>query len=150
MLDVQHSVEFPMRACVLVVGLLYLSAAQASADLSAVNAAKAAAEGKVTLVDIRTPGEWRETGYPKGAKRLNLQVGETAFREQLLAMVNGDKDAPVALICRTGNRTTAAQRSLQNAGFTRVFNVKEGMAGSAAGPGWLKQGLPVTTCTVEC
>lgn len=35
------------------------------------------------------------------------------------------------------------QRVLREAGFTQVYNIKEGMAGSAAGPGWIKRGLPV-------
>jgi rhodanese-related sulfurtransferase len=47
------------------------------------------------------------------------------------------------LICRTGNRTTQVQRYLEAQGFTQVFNVREGMAGSAAGPGWLRRGLPL-------
>jgi len=31
-------------------------------------------------------------------------------------------------------------------GFSQVYNVKVGMKGSAAGPGWLKRGLPVDAC----
>jgi rhodanese-related sulfurtransferase len=42
------------------------------------------------------------------------------------------------------------QRYLQSQGFTQVYNVKEGMAGSGAGPGWLKRGLPVDKCTTQC
>ena len=57
---------------------------------------------------------------------------------------------PIALICRTGNRTTQVQRYLQGQGFTNVYNVKEGMAGSGAGPGWIKRGLPVESCGVPC
>jgi rhodanese-related sulfurtransferase len=38
------------------------------------------------------------------------------------------------------------QRYLEAEGFTRVYNVKEGMAGSAAGPGWVKRGLPLENC----
>ncbi len=43
----------------------------------------------------------------------------------------------------TGNRTTHAQQFLKAQGFTQVYNVKEGMVGSAAGPGWIKRGLPI-------
>jgi rhodanese-related sulfurtransferase len=35
---------------------------------------------------------------------------------------------------------------LQEMGFSRVYNVKEGMAGSGAGPGWVRRGLPVERC----
>jgi len=38
------------------------------------------------------------------------------------------------------------QRVLTEAGFTQVYNVKEGMAGSAAGPGWIARGLPLQAC----
>jgi hypothetical protein len=31
-----------------------------------------------------------------------------------------------------------------------VYNVKEGMAGSGAGPGWIKHGLPLEPCTQQC
>ena len=65
------------------------------------------------------------------------------FMDDLLKLTKGDKNAPVALICRTGNRTTQVQRYLEAQGFTQVFNVREGMAGSAAGPGWLRRGLPL-------
>jgi rhodanese-related sulfurtransferase len=66
---------------------------------------------------------------------------------EVLQKVGGDKNAPIGLICRTGNRTTQVQKYLEAQGFTRVYNVKEGMAGSAAGPGWLRRGLQVEPCT---
>lgn len=127
-------------------------AAHAEPDLAAPEAAAAVQAGKITLIDIRTPAEWKETGVAKGAKRVNMlhPQGAPGFVNQLLGEVNGDKNAPIALICRTGNRTTQVQRYLQSVGFTKVHNVREGMAGSAAGPGWLKRGLPVETCTAQC
>ena len=76
--------------------------------------------------------------------------GAPGFTDALLQQVNGDRNAPIALICRTGNRTTQVQRYLQSVGFTQVYNVKEGMAGSSAGPGWIKRGLPVDGCTTQC
>jgi len=38
------------------------------------------------------------------------------------------------------------QKLLQDAGFTNVANVKEGMVGSSAGPDWIRRGLPVEAC----
>jgi len=126
--------------------------ALADPDMAAPDAAAAVAAGKITLIDIRTPPEWKETGVAKGARLLNMQhpQGAPGFTSALLEKVNGDKSAPIALICRTGNRTTQVQRYLQSAGFTQVYNVKEGMAGSTAGPGWIKRGLPVDSCTTQC
>ena len=123
--------------------------AQASDDLGAAEALSANQAGKLTLIDIRTPGEWRETGVPVGARQINMvhPQGAEGFVSQLLSEIKGDRNAPIALICRTGNRSTQVQRYLQSAGFTRVYNIKEGMAGSAAGIGWIKRGLPVENCT---
>lgn len=127
-------------------------AALADPDMNAPEAAAAVAAGKITLIDIRTPQEWKETGVAKGAKLINMlhPQGAPGFTNALLEQVKGDKNAPVALICRTGNRTTQVQRYLQSQGFTQVYNVREGMAGSGAGPGWLKRGLPVETCSTQC
>ena len=128
------------------------SPARAGADLAAPEANAAMQAGKLTLIDIRTPPEWRETGVAVGARQVNMQhpKGAEGFVNQLLSEVKGDRNAPIALICRTGNRTTQVQGYLQSVGFTQVHNVKEGMAGSAAGPGWIKRGLPVKACTEQC
>ena len=126
--------------------------ARAAPDIDAPQAAAAVGAGKVTLIDIRTPAEWKETGVAKGARRVNMlhPQGAKGFVDQLLGEVKGDRNAPIALICRTGNRTSQVQRYLQSVGFTQVYNISEGMAGSAAGPGWIKRGLPVEPCTAQC
>ena len=139
--------------CALAFALLAMSGlSRAEPDLQAPEAAVAVAAGKITLVDIRTPPEWKETGVARGAMLINMlhPQGAPGFANALLEKVKGDRNAPIALICRTGNRTTQVQRYLQSQGFTQVYNVKEGMAGSGAGPGWLKRGLPVETCTSQC
>ncbi|MDP3515498.1 MAG: rhodanese-like domain-containing protein [Sulfuritalea sp.] len=146
-----HSLK--LRQFVFALALLAVAGfARATPDLAAPDAAAAVAAGKITLIDIRTPPEWKETGIAKGARRVNMlhPQGAAGFVEQLLGEVKGDRNTPIALICRTGNRTTQVQRYLQSVGFTQVYNVKEGMAGSAAGPGWLKRGLPVEACTAPC
>ena len=132
--------------------LLVVTTARAEPDLPAPDAAAQLQAGKITLIDIRTPGEWKETGIAKGAKLVNMlhPQGASGFVGSLLEKVNGDRSAPIALICRTGNRTTQVQRYLQSQGFTQVFNIKEGMAGSGAGPGWIKRGLPLEPCTAQC
>ena len=142
-----------LRHIVFAVALLAVAGfARATPDMSAPDAAAAVAAGKITLIDIRTPPEWKETGIAKGSKLVNMlhPQGAPGFTHALLEQVKGDRNAPIALICRTGNRTTQVQRYLQNQGFTQVYNVKEGMAGSGAGPGWIKRGLPVETCSTQC
>lgn len=120
--------------------------AHAEPDLSAPDALAAVQAGKLKLIDIRTPAEWRETGVAPTAGRVDFYRGPDTLASYILQTVKGDKNAPIALICRTSNRTTQAQKYLQGIGFTQVYNVKEGMKGSAAGPGWLKRGLPVQSC----
>jgi rhodanese-related sulfurtransferase len=122
--------------------------ALAESILSAPEAYAAAAAGRLVIIDIRTPEEWRETGVAKGAARIDMlhPGGPQGFAGEVLRQVGGDRGAPIALICRTGNRTTRVGKALEQMGFTRVYNVKEGMIGSAAGPGWLRRGLPVESC----
>jgi rhodanese-related sulfurtransferase len=122
--------------------------AHAAPYLSAPATLDAAQAGEIRVIDIRTPAEWRETGVVPGAGRVDFYRGPDVLTQYILREVGGDKNAPIALICRTGNRTTHAQKYLQSQGFTRVYNVKEGMRGSVAGPGWLKRGLPVESCAM--
>lgn len=114
-------------------------------ELSAPDAQRLAAAGELTLIDIRTPEEWRQTGVARDAKLVNMvhPGGADGFVSEVLKQVDGDADAPIALICRTGNRTTQIQRLLVSRGFSQVYNITEGMVGSSAGPGWIKRGLPV-------
>ena len=114
--------------------------------LTAPDAFAQAQAGKLTLIDIRRPDEWKQTGVAKDALQINMAQGDASFVAQVTAETGGDKNAPIGLICRTGNRTTQMQRVLTDAGFTQVYNIKEGMAGSGAGPGWIARGLPVETC----
>ena len=85
---------FFMAACV----------AETGPNLAAPDAFSKARSGEMTLIDIRTPQEWRQTGVAEGA--LTIDMTRKTFVEELLRAVDGDKDAPIAIICRTGNRTT--------------------------------------------
>ncbi len=116
--------------------------------LGAPEAHAQAQAGKLTLIDVRRPDEWRKTGVAPGALRINMlhPQGEAGFVRQVGAELGGDRNAPIGLLCRAGNRTSHVQRMLREAGFTRVYNIKEGMTGSNAGPGWIPRGLPVEPC----
>jgi rhodanese-related sulfurtransferase len=122
--------------------------ADAGPTLTAPQASDQAHAGTLTLIDIRTPQEWRQTGVAVGAVRIDMHdpQGADGFAAAVLAQVGGDRDAPIALICRSGNRSTRMQQELEARGFTHVYNVKEGMTGSDAGPGWIKRDLPVEAC----
>ncbi|MBN2894491.1 MAG: rhodanese-like domain-containing protein [Campylobacterales bacterium] len=87
-------------------------------------------DSNVTIIDIRTPGEWKETGLLKGAipvmffderGRYNLD----GFLKAIAPYVS--KEKPFALICHTGSRTRTVSTYLdKNLGY-RVINLKGGM-----------------------
>ncbi len=132
-MSVQHLTAAAAAALI----LLSISAcsSDSGATLTAPDAHAQAQAGALTLIDIRRPDEWRQTGVAQDALQINMAPE-----------VGGDRDAPIGLICRTGNRTTHMQQALRKAGFTQVYNIDEGMVGSRAGPGWIARGLPVEAC----
>ncbi len=109
--------------------------------IQAAGAYQKAVSGDILLVDIRTPREWRATGIGRGAHPLDMRRED--FLQALTQLANGDRSAPVALICARGVRSARLSNQLTAAGFTNIIDVPEGMLGSAAGPGWLRAGLPV-------
>ncbi|MBO9435875.1 rhodanese-like domain-containing protein [Ruegeria sp. R13_0] len=115
----------------------------AGGQLEVTQAHQKAVAGDVLLVDIRTPREWRATGVGQGAQPLDMRRED--FIPALVQMAGGDKSAPVALICARGVRSARLSNQLTAAGFTNIIDVPEGMLGSAAGPGWVRAGLPVET-----
>lgn len=135
-----------LKTFLLLMLLLVATPARTAPDITAEQALAAAKAGKVRLIDIRTPQEWRRTGVASGAGRVDYYRGPQNLLQSVTQMVGGDRNKPIALICHTGSRTSHAQKFLQSQGFTEVYNVKEGMAGSSAGPGWIRRGLPVEPC----
>lgn len=95
----------------------------------------------VAVVDVRTAGEWRQTGVVAGSQLITLfdesgQADPAAWLRALDGKVPADR--PVVLICRTGNRSgKAAQLLEQRDPRRKVFNVREGITG------WMAAGEPV-------
>lgn len=150
-MSVMWSVRSFLLLMCLCLAMAWSSVASSASD-DAVSADVAYAEleaGNIVLVDIRRPEEWRQTGVAQGAKRINMlhPKGLQGFAQELYASVGQDLNAPIVLICRTGNRTSRLQPILKQAGFTNIRHVPEGMVGSRAGPGWIKRGLPIEACT---
>ena len=117
--------------------------------MSAIEAYNGVVNGSLTLIDIRSPGEWEKSGIPKGAVPITMHNprGKEAFKKAVLAAVNGDKERPIALICAVGGRSHWAQGYLKKNGFTQVVDVSEGMFGRGKTmPGWLTRNLPVEPC----
>ena len=99
----------------------------------------------VTVIDIRTRPEWEETGIVSGSKLLTYfdergRADPAAWLEKLKPMARpGDPVLtvdPVVVICRSGNRTRPVSQLLaQQAGYERVYNVKDGIKGWTASGG---------------
>ncbi len=94
----------------------------------------------MVLVDIRLPEEWRQSGVIKGSVPLTFldksgRVVNTFF-SQLDNLAS--KDQPLILVCRSGNRTSAAAQMLTaDRGYTQVYHLQDGISG------WLRAGLPL-------
>jgi rhodanese-related sulfurtransferase len=120
--------------------LLPLAALGNVTDIDSAELARLQAAG-VPVVDIRTPGEWKETGVVPGSHPLMFfdekgNYDAAAFVSRLNAIAKpGD---PVIVICRSGNRTREVSRFLsQKAGYTTVYNAKDGILA------WVKEKRPV-------
>lgn len=73
-------------------------------------------EAGALLVDVRTPEEFAE-GHLPGAR--NIPVDDLAQRLEEL----GPLDTPVVVYCRSGGRSTRAERLLKERGFQQVLNL---------------------------
>ena len=87
-------------------------------------------DAKTPIVDIRTPGEWKETGLLQGAipimffnEQGNYNV--EAFLQELNKKVDTKK--PFALICRTGSRTKLVSNFLSKEYGYDVIDLQGGM-----------------------
>lgn len=106
------------------------------------------------LVDCRSETEFMYVGHPVGAEHLAWQDGpdweiDPRFAERMKRLVGGSLDRPIALICRSGQRSLHAGACLETAGFTAVINVLEGFEGPLDEAhhrgtlgGWRHAGLP--------
>jgi rhodanese-related sulfurtransferase len=100
-----------------------------------------ATKGEVILIDIRRPDEWASTGVPENAHL--LQMEDPLFEAKLSKLAGGDRTKPIALFCRTANRTRTVQAALMQHGYTRVMNVEGGLIGNPNDRGWAAGGLPL-------
>lgn len=119
----------------LLLGAMLALGATAALAVGAVDVKQGAAlqsQGAL-LIDVRTPGEFVQ-GHAPGATLIPLDQ-----LPQRLAELRGAQHRPIALICRSGNRSGQAQLVLERAGFTQAVNVEGGMSA------WARAGLPVVT-----
>ena len=114
--------------------------------MSILEAQKRVSTGTLLLIDVRSPREWRDTGLATGAVPISIhrEDGLKGFVSEVRDRTNGNPSRQIALICASGIRSARAARALNKAGYTRLFNIREGMRGNLKdGPGWLKRSLPL-------
>ncbi len=117
--------------------------------MAAPEAHEKALKGEILLVDVRTPEEWKQTGVPISAHAITMHQDGPKFLSGLLSAAGGNAKMPVAVICRTGSRTSALVGPLSKAGFPNVINVIEGVVGGPRGPGWKTRGMPLRKWSPE-
>jgi rhodanese-related sulfurtransferase len=89
--------------------------------------------GKVDLIDVRMPTEYREV-HAEGAKNVPLDVLDP---KAIVGSRNGRSDEPIYVICKSGNRSSKAAQKFIDAGFDNVYSVEGGTTA------WDQAGLPV-------
>jgi rhodanese-related sulfurtransferase len=108
-----------------------LSAADAVTHVKAPEAAKLVQEKKVTVLDVRTPEEFKE-GHIEGAKNVDFKSAD--FAAKLKEM---DKSKPYLVHCKAGGRSTSSLKVLKELGFEKIFHLDEGIMG------WEEAKLPL-------
>jgi len=91
------------------------------------------------VIDIRTPGEWQDTGIIKGAHKMMFftpqgQPDLAGWFFELGHLVK-DKKEPILLYCAHANRSKTLGEGLSQMGFENVYELKDGIEN-----GWLKAG----------
>lgn len=133
-------------ACIILVGLLVPALAEMAATvpktLSVSDAQALVGKGKLDLVDIRRPSEWRRSGVAKSAQLITMHNGAERFIKAIRERQAANGGRPIALICHGGVRSKRMQNLLARSGI-QVSNVGAGMFGNRRGDrGWLPAGLP--------
>ena len=112
--------------------------------------------GEAQLVDVRSAEELKFVGHVPQSLHVAWATGTSLTRNprfvrELEAKLTpaGGKQAVALLLCRSGKRSAEAAKAAALAGFTHVFNVREGFEGEIDGQqhrggsdGWRYRGLP--------
>jgi rhodanese-related sulfurtransferase len=86
-------------------------------------------EGNLTILDVRTPQEYKKDGRIANAKIIPL-----GYLGNNLKML--DKSKTILVYCRSGSRSVSASRTLSDNGFTAI-NMSGGLLE------WQSEKLPV-------
>ena len=110
--------------------LLFILSVSLAAELKNEYLSQKLLDSKIPIVDIRTVGEWKQTGILNGSIPIEFfnergQYDIRKFLSDLNAKVDTTK--PFALICRTGSRTKMVATFLSDTYNYKVTNVTGGI-----------------------
>ncbi len=121
-----------IRNWIAIFGLLFTQVA-CTAELAEINAQeleKLITAG-VTVIDVRTPGEWKKTGIVEGSIPIMFfDEKRKAHAQEWMqqASMHIKPDSPVAIICRSGNRSKVVGNFLiKQHGYQNVYNASGGI-----------------------
>ncbi len=83
------------------------------------------------ILDVRTPQEYAQA-HLADALLIPVQTLQKRVSE-----LSSHKDEPILIYCATGNRSTVASKILIDRGFTRIFNLRHGIAD------WYRKKYPI-------
>ena len=109
---------------------LLITLSSLSAELNNEYLSKKLLYSKIPIVDIRTVGEWKETGILKDSITIQFFTEQgnyniPGFLEQLNTKLDTTK--PFALVCRTGSRTKMVAQFLSDKYNYKVTNITGGI-----------------------
>lgn len=84
------------------------------------------------VLDVRTP---EEVSKGKIAGAVNIDLNSPDFKKKIEAL---DKTKTYFVYCAKGGRSSQAVDQMNAAGFTKLYNLADGIAG------WKEQGFPLT------
>lgn len=129
-MQIRRTATALVLAAVLAVGGLSACSGGTDAvtDVTPTDAVAVLAEPGVTVVDVRTPGEFA-AGHLAGAVNIDIEGG--SFEQEVADL---PKDATYVVYCQSGNRSGTATKQLADLGFTDLYDVEGGIiAWQAAG-----------------
>lgn len=112
-----------------------------------------AADSNAVLIDVRDPVEFSFVGHPTDAINIPWKFApEMRDNPDFLAQVQQrvrDPATPILLLCRSGQRSLAAAKLLNEVGYTQLANIEDGFEGPLDADkhrgtlgGWRFHGLP--------
>jgi rhodanese-related sulfurtransferase len=122
-----------LLALVALIGVLFVAGCSSSAGAVQTVDPQAflttAAQSGTTVIDVRTPAEYA-AGHIDGA--INIDVEGPTFSSDIEKL---DKNGAYALYCHSGRRSAIAADQMSQAGFTKITNLKGGIADLQAAGG---------------